>query len=196
MPYPNHQLAAEHGFSEEVLQSYTAQLYLRNHLNQIHKSLYDPRDFRSIQPYSYDGTRTVDILFESLDISRWVPAIFRFNESDPPALDILAARLRAKYWGARVITYRPFVKMIVEFHHGRKHSPAGAAPSIPTHGDYRSELTVPHIHPEAQSSRDIPDQVIEYARRGVNALIESTRAFHGLRDRRFIVTNVFGTAHA
>ncbi|KAL2014990.1 hypothetical protein VTK56DRAFT_6549 [Thermocarpiscus australiensis] len=38
--------------------------------------------------------------------------------------------------------------------------------------------------------------VIEYATRGVRALIESTRAFHGLKEKRFIVTNIFGTAHA
>ena len=32
--------------------------------------------------------------------------------------------------------------------------------------------------------------------KGVKALIESTRAFHGVEDKRFIITNVFGTAHA
>ncbi|CAK7238532.1 hypothetical protein SEUCBS140593_010783 [Sporothrix eucalyptigena] len=36
---------------------------------------------------------------------------------------------------------------------------------------------------------------ITLARRGIQALIESTRAFHSLPDRRFIITDVFGTAH-
>jgi hypothetical protein len=43
---------------------------------------------------------------------------------------------------------------------------------------------------------DIDPQVVELAKKGIKALIESTRAFHGLGDKRPIITNVFGTAHA
>lgn len=32
-----------------------------------------------------------------------------WNDSEPPHPDILAARLRAKYYGARYITTRPFL---------------------------------------------------------------------------------------
>ncbi|EJT68926.1 hypothetical protein GGTG_13516 [Gaeumannomyces tritici R3-111a-1] len=38
--------------------------------------------------------------------------------------------------------------------------------------------------------------ILNYAKKGIRALIESTKAFHGLKERRFIITNVFGTAHA
>lgn len=43
---------------------------------------------------------------------------------------------------------------------------------------------------------EITQDTIEYAKKGIRALIESTRAFHGLPDKRFVVTNIFGTAHA
>ena len=40
-------------------------------------------------------------------------------------------------------------------------------------------------------------RALNYARRGIRALVESTRAFHGLDPtKRFIVTNHFTTAHA
>ncbi|KGQ02537.1 hypothetical protein BBAD15_g12250 [Beauveria bassiana D1-5] len=39
-------------------------------------------------------------------------------------------------------------------------------------------------------------QLLVFARKAINALIESTRAFHGLGEKRPIITNVFGTAHA
>lgn len=38
--------------------------------------------------------------------------------------------------------------------------------------------------------------MVEYACKGIAALIKSTEAFHGLRNKRFGMTNVFGTAHA
>ncbi|KAI6565963.1 hypothetical protein MCOR04_008880 [Pyricularia oryzae] len=38
--------------------------------------------------------------------------------------------------------------------------------------------------------------VLEIAKRGINALIYSTKAFHSLSERRYIVTNIFGTAQA
>ena len=108
MPYPNDRLAREHGFPEDVLQSYHGQLYLRNRLNEIHKNLYDARRSAQDSP-SYAKQETIEILVQSLDDYRWMPRSFEFNESDPPASDILAARLRANYWGGRVIAFRPFI---------------------------------------------------------------------------------------
>jgi hypothetical protein len=40
-------------------------------------------------------------------------------------------------------------------------------------------------------------KILEYAASAIHALIESTRAFHGIEsDKRIIITNVFGTVHA
>ena len=168
MPYPSAHLAKHYGFSEYVLQSYLAQLYLRKKLNQIHQILYHPDE--QIQLQVTDQTvAMIEELEKSLD-QKFIPWKFKFHPNDRPANDILAARLRAKYWGAQVITYRPFIRMILESNFD---AATGSAPA-----------------------QDFSDVVIGYAGKGLRALIESTRAFHGLGEQRFIITNVFGTAHA
>ncbi|KAL2159086.1 hypothetical protein VTH06DRAFT_2845 [Thermothelomyces fergusii] len=185
MPYPNIQVAKGLGFDEHVLQSYLAQLYLRKTLNQIHGMLYNPEKPLPLDVRS-GAANIIEYIQETMHLS-FVPPEFMFKPTDPPASDILSARLRAKYWGAQVITYRPFVRQILEFNFQKiaNDTPLPAS-------DFRSGVVVPVIGPD----NDIPPQMIEYARKGVGALIESTRAFHGLKEKRFIVTNIFGTAHA
>ncbi|OIW24973.1 hypothetical protein CONLIGDRAFT_684864 [Coniochaeta ligniaria NRRL 30616] len=99
--------------------------------------------------------------------------------SDPPAADILAARLRAKYWGSR---YRPFIRQIMHFNFQR----TTLASPVPITGDFRSDLAVPVIGPQAAIENDINPEIIEHAQKGILALIESTKSFHGLKDERFI----------
>ncbi|CZR69384.1 uncharacterized protein PAC_19284 [Phialocephala subalpina] len=86
------------------------------------------------------------------------------QERSPPATDILTARLRAKFYGAQVITYRPYVQKILE-------------------------LSSPGTVSSDRSAR----AVYAIRREGSKALINSTRAFHGLGGRRLIMTNVWGT---
>ncbi|KAL2264896.1 hypothetical protein VTJ83DRAFT_7406 [Remersonia thermophila] len=186
MPYPNIKMAEEAGFDQHVLQSYLAQLYLRKSLNQIHGMLYNPE--KPLPATVAAGSNIIDYIQSLLDM-RFVPPEFMFNIDDPPAGDILSARLRAKYWGAQVITYRPFVRQILEHNFQRTMALEG---QMPAPEDFRSGVVVPVIGPDEK----IPPEMIEYARKGVRALVESTRAFHGLKEKRFIVTNVFGTAHA
>jgi len=189
MPYPNINLAKELGFDEYVLQSYLAQLYLRKSLNVIHQLLYNPENPRPLQ--AQDGTPTgrfIDSIQKSLDM-RFVPPEFMFQHSDPPAEDLLAARLRAKYWGAHVITYRPFIRQILE--HNYRLISMGSPSSGPD--AYRGET---RFQGDGADAGVISEEVIENAVKGIRALIESTRAFHRVPDKRFIITNVFGTAHA
>ncbi|KAK3325156.1 hypothetical protein B0H66DRAFT_111245 [Apodospora peruviana] len=189
MPYPNINLAKQQGFDEHILQSYLAQLYLRKSLNQIHQMLYNPENQRPLKADS--GTPTegiINYIQDTLDM-RFVPPEFKFKQTDPPASDILAARLRAKYWGAQVITYRPFIRQILELSH-RQTSMESPAPVSSTDG------SMPVLSPDAMTPNGVPRDVLEYALKGIQALIESTRAFHGIKDKRFIITNVFGTAHA
>jgi hypothetical protein len=87
------------------------------------------------------------------------------HHDDLPAKDILSARLHAKHWAAQVLLYRPFIRRIVEFNFTKP-------PSFETL---------------------IPTSVMEYATRGIHALIKSSRAFHGLQEG-FIVTDIFGMA--
>jgi hypothetical protein len=187
MPYPNINLARDLEFSQVVLESYLAQLYLRKHLNQIHGMLYDP-DNPLQGELATPGINIIQYIQTSLDPLRWVPPEFHFQPNDPPAGDILSARLRAKWWGAQVITYRPFVRQILELNYIKHMSNDSVMPA----SDFRSDVVVPVIGPDYE----IPDKLYGYAVKGVKALIESTRAFHGLKEKRYVVTNIFGTAHA
>ena len=92
-----------------------------------------------------------------------------------PVTDILEARIRAKYYGAEVITYRHFILKVLK---------QGST------GESGNEIAPGRLHDA---------QVLDYAKCGIRALIFSTRAFYGLGDPgedRPIVTNVWGTAHA
>ena len=107
--------------------------------------------------------------------------IIALNKSwdvDPMELarDMLGARFRAKCYGAQVITYRPFVLKILDG-------------LVDSNGHCQLPLCLEEFYPH----------VLAYARKGIRALIDSTRAFHGLGDpsrQRLIVTNIWGTAHA
>ncbi|GKU15239.1 unnamed protein product, partial [Fusarium langsethiae] len=94
-----------------------------------------------------------------------------------------------------VITYRPFIRQILQFSHSIKsHASSPNFPSVSS--EFRQDVTTPAIHPKARTVGDIDLQVVELAKKGTKALIETTRAFHGLGDKRPIITNIFGTAHA
>ncbi|KAI3573326.1 hypothetical protein IWW34DRAFT_810698 [Fusarium oxysporum f. sp. albedinis] len=190
MPHPNMSLLE--GFDQRILDSYPGQLYLRTHLNSIHRMFYAPED--PAKP-GKDKFRNVGVVSDAVSGMHWVASSFAFREDDPPADDILAARLRGKYWGAQVITYRPFIRQILQFSHSIKNHVSN--PNFPSvSSEFRQDVTAPVIHPKARTHGDIDPEVVELAKKGIKALIESTRAFHGLGDKRPIITNVFGTAHA
>ena len=122
-------------------------------------------------------------------LHRWKEAggTTAWHDNDPPASEILVARMRAKYYGAQVITYRNFVLKILE------HSHATSSSSWVESGldDFRNGIDVPNIN-----ASEIDQQALAYAKNGIQALVNSTRAFHGLGEGRLFVTNPWGTAHA
>ncbi|KAF4469740.1 hypothetical protein FALBO_3361 [Fusarium albosuccineum] len=187
IPHPNMSLLE--GFDQRVLDSYPGQLYLRKHLNSILRMFYAPEDQTKA---GEDMFRDVDVVSDAVSNMSWVAPSFAFREDDPPAGDILAARLRAQYWVAQVITYRPFIRQILQLSQSRKNHASNL--SVPrTSSEFRQNAA---IYPEAETHGNINPKVEEYAKKGIEALVESTRAFHGLGDDRPILANVFGTAHA
>lgn len=189
MPHPNMSLLE--GFDQSILDSYPGQLYLRTHLNSIHRMFYAPED--PSKPGS-EKFRNVELVADAVSSMHWVAPSFAFKEDDDPAEEILAARLRAKYWGAQMITYRPFIRQILQFTHTMKNHPSSPNPEPYT--EFRDGIIAPTIHPSTKTINEIDQAVVELARKGIKALIESTRAFHNVGHPRPIITNVFGTAHA
>jgi hypothetical protein len=179
MPYPNSSMAFENGFDLRVIQSYMAQLYMRKRLNEIHRTLYSPE-----RQFGLPTRTEIEQIERLLLNAQAVPPEFRFDPSDPPAGDILSARLRAKHWGAQNITYRPFIRYILDTNEINQRT---QRPPIP-------------VDVAAEAGQTVQEyslaEVINFAQKGIKALIESTRAFHGMGDDRLIITNVFGTAHA
>jgi hypothetical protein len=191
MPHPN--MGILYPSDQRILDSYLGQLYLRTHLNSIHRMFYAPDD--PGQPPPGDKFRNVGLVADAVSGMHWVAPSFAFREDDPPANDILSARLRAKYWGAQVITYRPFIRQILQFSH-KMNNNSSTSPELHPFNEFRQGIIAPVIQPGTRNAGDIDPQVVDYARKGIKALIESTRAFHGLDERRPIITNIFGTAHA
>lgn len=184
IPVPNVViLHKEMGFTEQVANSYLAQLWLRKRLNEISGHLYDPKYTLDLQNRLMITRDIENNILSKVDVAG---GIYAFDTNAPPAEDILHARYRAKVWGANVLTYRPFLENIMGWTHARRHPE-----------EYRDKaFTSAAVPSSATTPSEISPVVIEYAKKGINVLIKSTEAFHGLRDKRFIITNVFGTAHA
>ncbi|KAI0205850.1 hypothetical protein F4808DRAFT_181387 [Astrocystis sublimbata] len=189
MPYPNATFAQNHGFSHDVLSSYQAQLYLRKKLNEVHNLLYNPET--NHRPHYKTIDDELDEIQAALSGARqqWVPGPFQWNDDDPPSKDILAARLRAKYWGSQVIIYRPFLKSILDT------DAQNPATYQDDHGLRDSKIP---SGAQGKHTRSHDPHTIHKATLAIRALVESTRAFHGIDTgkQRIIVTNIFGTAHA
>ncbi|OAA76963.1 hypothetical protein LEL_06647 [Akanthomyces lecanii RCEF 1005] len=189
IPHPNMSLLE--GFPKPVLDSYLGQLYLRTHLNSIHRMFYAPED-PAKGAVGEIPFKNVDFVSDAVSGMQWVGPSFAFKEDDPPASDILSARLRAKYWGAQVLTYRPFLRQILQFSFVKNHPTTGQPPS----SEFRAEVEAPRIDPQARNVQDLNPHILVLAQKAIKALVESTRAFHGLGDKRPVITSVFGTAHA
>lgn len=205
MPHPNLQAARDiDGLDSLILESYTAQLYLRKHLNTLHNMFYNPegwcllKGIRLVANLRIDSQgdkpnyfATIEACEGSLSQIDIVAPNMRWEEDDPPATDILGARLRAKFYGARVITYRDFVLKILE------HSAANSKfRGQQISKDFKSGVSVPTLKADM---REIDPKILQYAEMGIKSLIKSTTAFYGLGDpghKRLIVTNIWGTAHA
>lgn len=128
---------------------------------------------------------------KTLEVWRSISSSFAWDDNDPPPSDILAARLRAKYYGATYISTRPYLDFAL---HVREHLKDGTPlekVTVDAFGKVRDfELAL------FRAMQTMPsDMIKQKARTCVWAAIKSTEAFDGVPDR-LIVTNITGTAHA
>ena len=170
---------------------YLAQIALRKLLNRVHTALYKQDKTNLDSPRCLAIARELDYQLEA-----WrshLPPRLRWETSDPPPSDINAARLRAKYFGARYIIHRPFVYHALH-HNGGIGSSASARYSHPG-----SPLVGEQSNGEGRDRGDItPNELEMNCRKCIEAALSSTTAFHGFDPdvMRPVITNVFGTAHA
>ena len=174
--------------SANIFLHFTSQVYLRMRLNQIHKQLYGP----DCEGLSLNATRSI-LQGHEADIGTWqrtLPAGMYWNLGDPPPTNILQARLRAKYWGARYLINRPFLDFVLHIKpHPRLTVDKVASDS---HRKPRREVEF-HLF---RAISEMSEQEVEIGYQTcIEAAEKSTIAFDNILGR-LIVTNIHGTAHA
>ncbi|TGZ81366.1 hypothetical protein EX30DRAFT_348572 [Ascodesmis nigricans] len=185
---------------------YLAQIALRKLLNRVHTALYKQSQSKTRR---LDSPRSL-IMARELDyqLEQWrkhLPGPLQWSDDEGPSPDINAARLRAKYFGARYIIHRPFVFHALHSGTEKLVAAAGSSPgSVGTAGEtsYMSGEEQPvspemFTYPYPQKPVD-PNSLEVNCRKCIEAAICSTTAFHAFDPdvNRPIITNVFGTGHA
>jgi hypothetical protein len=172
IPWPNCSHAKKQGeMNENEVQCYTAQLYFRKSLNHIHRDLYGPGKDASYELAMMNNKDRFPLIeeFESslASIMNFAP-LAQWNDNSPLADNILEARLRAKFYGAQVIIYRHFLRMVLN--------------------NPYTEVAIPDAN--------ISPVIKNYAEKCVKAMLNGVNAFNGIGGGRLIVTNPWGTSHA
>jgi hypothetical protein len=173
-----------------ILLYYTAQMFLRKRLNQVHKEMYGD------QCMNLPLGQVKEMLsgHESV-LTYWretLPPNLRWNDNDPPATDILAARLRAKYWGARYIVNRPFLDYALHIMPLAKDGLTIESVAKDCNGNPRDKAEI-HLFKAIKNMGE--KEIWTASKRCIQAAMQSTVALDGVPER-LIITNIHGTAHA
>ncbi|KAJ5552752.1 hypothetical protein N7494_002130 [Penicillium frequentans] len=112
---------------------YSAQIHLRKVLNRVHTDLYKVEKANE-KRWSSSVQKALSV---NLDLWRTsLPDYMKWDDTDPPATEINAARMRAKYYGARYIIHRPLLYHALHYgQHGARvdgHRLEGASVDSPT----------------------------------------------------------------
>ncbi|KAK5108816.1 hypothetical protein LTR62_007790 [Meristemomyces frigidus] len=170
---------------------YTAQLFLRRKLNQVHREMYGSGCLH--QPL--DHVRDMLGSYESLLYS-WresLPVGYKWDDRDPPATCKLAARLRAKYYGARYLVNRPYLDYALHIMPGVQSGRTVREIAKDVHGAPRHAADI-HIF---EAIWQMPEaEILQACKRCIEAAMQSTTALDGVPEDEMIVTNIHGTAHA
>ncbi|OQD71222.1 hypothetical protein PENPOL_c001G07584 [Penicillium polonicum] len=197
---------------------YSAQIHLRKVLNRVHTDLYKVEK----QGQTRWSSTVQEALSLNLDLWRKsLPQSMQWDESDPPATEINAARMRAKYYGARYIIHRPLLYHALHYGHtGARVGPVGQSlVDSPT----SQQLSPSMLHSAARAPKmarmsskmgsmpaavstdwqppkvrlhELPKKLKAACHICIQSAIKSTEAFDGVGGHRLVVTNIFGTAHA
>lgn len=175
---------------ETVVLFYSAQTFLRTRLNNAHREVYGNHEAERSPMQIREMLRGHDLI-----LTQWrtqLPQGLRWEDDDPPSPNILHARLRAKYWGARYVITRPFLDFVMHV------MPYISSPADVGHaandaqGNPRELAEVRLLEAIASMPRS---EVWAAVKSCIEAAMQSTVALDGVPDR-LIVTNIHGTAHA
>lgn len=127
------------------------------------------------------------------NLTEWrnaLPHEMRWEDDNNLAVHINDARLRAKYYAAKYIIHRPFLRYALDQEFMFDSDSSGAV-SQPTDRK-NSIMPPPYTATQVQNN-----EVLHSCKECVKAAMQSTTAFDRiLKEQRLIVTNIFGTAHA
>lgn len=193
----NYDSVAKNGVNDSIQESYgdillyyTAQMFLRKRLNQVHQEMYGDQSLNQ----TLNQVREMLNGHESI-LGLWregLPPKLQWRDEDKPATDILNARLRAKFWGARYVINRPFLDYAL---HIMPHTRAGKSVeevAKDVHGNPRDKAEI-HLFKAIQLMSE--GEIWAAVERCIGAAMQSTVALDQVPDR-LIVTNIHGTAHA
>jgi hypothetical protein len=173
-----------------VILFYTAQMFLRNRLNQVHRQLYGPdclnQPLAVVQAILHGHMAT---------LHGWramLPHDLKWKDNDPPPEGILSARLRAKYWGAQYVINRPFLDYILHIMPHVRDGSSVEKVALDVNRNPRDKADI-HLFKAIKLMKE--GEIWEACKRCIEAAMQSTAAFHSIPDR-LIVTNIHGTAHA
>ncbi|KAI9812570.1 MAG: hypothetical protein M1827_004559 [Pycnora praestabilis] len=209
IPLPKGVTLSEHDAGQTTMGIYySAQIQLRKILNRAHSALYAVD--KSAKKPGWSSLTRDDLEFQLAQWRKGLPRGFSWEDDDPPAEDINAARMRAKYYGARYIINRPFlhhaIHPITSYRDHYTNNSLGAAngrmsqrgsPTLPAPMSAvdQSGRRKNNMAPPNGTSEGVNGKIREACEICIKSAIQSTVAFDNL-GKRPIVTNIFGTAHA
>ncbi|KAJ6168593.1 transcriptional regulator family: Fungal Specific TF [Penicillium chrysogenum] len=176
---------------------YSAQIHLRKVLNRVHTDLYKVEK----QGQTRWSSTVQEALSLNLDLWRnSLPHSMQWSENDPPADEINAARMRAKYYGARYIIHRPLLYHAL--HYGYTGARVGPIGKSLVDSPTSQQLSPSMMHSAGRAPsmalrlHELPKKLKTACDICIRSAIKSTEAFDGVGGHRLVVTNIFGTAHA
>jgi hypothetical protein len=194
--------------SDLIMVYYNYQLSLRKLMNDWQSFLYPPNVNESLErifkvendKLSMNDRNSCEEMLTYFRGMIQANPLVRWKDEDPPSSDINAARLRGKYYGAKYIIHRPFLYYALHHFDDRDITPEvrrrfaqyQAKPDA-----FPLENSPPKGATKEERSTWLVFQMLISCHQCVKAAKSSTTAFDGvLKNKRLMVTNIFGTAHA
>ncbi|KAJ5169738.1 uncharacterized protein N7500_002521 [Penicillium coprophilum] len=193
---------------------YYSQIHLHKTLNQV------PSDLRKVEKQGRTFWLSIVQEAQSLNLDLWrrsLPKSILWCDTEEPANEINAARMRATYYRTRYIIYRPLLYYVLHYGHsgtcacaGNSSRSSSASQTQPHGGIAYIERMINGMGPApcnpslfcpkgrtspAISFHDLPKKLRVACQICVRSAIQNTIALDGIKER-LVVPNMFGTAHA